>query len=101
MSYALLVIDKPKNLSIIENQQSWDKLQVVISSTLNNSEMLQDTLEGSHQRLPQRLSGNVLLFDLKVSLKSFVAITSVAQDNQLSYQVLFLDQKPEWIPVPT
>jgi len=92
MHSVLLVIEKP-DLSIIEKKQAWLALQATISGNLDNIASNQDATHDA----PKRLSENVLLFSLKTTLKSFVAITSVAQNNQLSYQVLFLDQEPEWI----
>lgn len=92
MHSALLVIEKP-DLSIIENQQAWSALQATISDILNNNAIPQDAIQDA----PKRLGENVLSFDLKNALKSFVETAFVAQNNQLSYQVLFLDQKPEWI----
>ena len=91
MHSALLVIEKP-DLSIIENQQAWSALQATISDILNNA-IPQDAIQGA----PKRLGENVLSFDLKNALKSFVETAFVAQNNQLSYQVLFLDQEPQWI----
>lgn len=92
MHSALLVIEKP-DLSIIENQQAWSALQATISDILNNNAIPQDVIQGA----PKRLGENVLIIPLNAYLNIFVTITSVAQNNQLSYQVLFLDQEPQWV----
>ena len=87
--YSLLVIEKP-DCSIIEKEQAWNKLQRAISGNLSN-------IGDPHDNYPKRLGENVLLIPLNEYMNIFVEITSVAQNNQLSYQVLFLEREPEWI----
>lgn len=89
MYSVLLVIEKP-DLSIVEKQQAWLRLQAAISDNLNNN-------EDHSSNYPKKLGENVLIIPLNAYLNIFVTITSVAQNNQLSYQVLFLDQEPQWI----
>lgn len=89
MHSALLVIEKP-DLSIVEKQQAWLGLQASISDNLDSNEDRRDNY-------PKRLGENVLIIPLNAYLNIFVTITSVAQYNQLSYQVLFLDQEPQWV----
>jgi hypothetical protein len=84
MHSVLLVIEKP-NRSDIGREKAWDDLKKALPGILNKYETI------------QKLSENVLLIPLQSALPAFGNLIYVAQSNQLFYQVLFLDQEPEWI----
>ena len=84
MHSALIVIEKP-DLSDPEKQKAWSDSKKALSGILTKYETV------------EKLSENVLLIPLQSALSALGALIHVAQSKQFSYQVLFLDQEPQWI----
>ena len=90
MHSVLLVINEPTSYKY-EIDQAWKETRVRICNHLKN---IKDSRAGSKT---QKLGEHVLLIDLKRDLNLFVSLASFAQESGLSYQVLFLEQEPDWI----
>lgn len=86
MHSAFLVIEKP-DLSDPDKETAWTNFQTTLSGITAKYEQI------------EKLSENVLLIPVQSALSALGTLIHVAQGNQLSYRVLFLDQEPEWIPV--
>lgn len=86
MHSALIVIEKP-DLSGTDKENAWTNFQTILSGIAAKYEEI------------EKLSENVLMIPLQSALSALGTLIHVAQDNQLSYRVLFLDQMPEWVPV--
>lgn len=86
MHSILLIIEMPDR-SHPDKEKAWSDMKKVVSGIATNNEGI------------ERLSENVLMIPLQSALSAFGTLIHVAQAQQLSYRVLFLDQKPEWIPV--
>lgn len=82
--YSLLVIEKP-DLSDPDKEKAWTDLKKALSGISTKYESV------------EKLSENVLMIPMQSALPAFGTLIHVTQESQLSYRVLFLDQKPEWI----
>ncbi len=84
MDSALIVIEQPDR-SHPHKETAWTNFQTTLSGITAKYEQI------------EKLSENVLMIPLQSALSALGTLIHVAQDNQLSYRVLFLDQEPEWI----
>jgi len=84
-----LLLEKP-DLSRTEKEKAWSELKLILSGTINTI--------GDQSRIDSiRLSERIFLLPLTEYLNVFVSLTSAVQEKGFSYQVLFLDQEPQWI----
>ena len=84
MKYAILIVNKPSSDNMKE-QDKWKKF----------SDWLETTDAKNLAR--QRIGENVWEFDLQNAFGVLSRIVVRAEDEKLTYRVLFLDQENSWI----